>query len=253
MDNNDEQYCSSASGLFTTFTKDVRWSPDGSCILTADDADSLYLFEVPGPNTLDWMPTLKAQEGETIYDYSWYPLMNSSDPATCCFASSSRDHPLHLFDAFTGALRASYRGYDHLDEIVAAFSCCFTADGDKLVGGYNRAIRIFDVAVPGKSCTTISTAATRRSKDGQRGMMSALAASPDGGILAAGSYRGSLHLYDLRTGRAEMAMEGAMGGVTQVKFSVDGRYLFSGSRRGPTAEHSYVQVLVLFSRRFLAY
>jgi WD40 repeat protein len=71
-------------------------------------------------------------EGEPVYDFCWYPYMSMSgewiasfvmllggvcklsifgeckvlccfaDPATCVFASTSRDHPIHLWDAATG-------------------------------------------------------------------------------------------------------------------------------------------------------
>ena len=33
---------------------------------------------------------LKIQEGETIYGMAWYPGMNALDPASCCFATTSR-------------------------------------------------------------------------------------------------------------------------------------------------------------------
>ena len=33
---------------------------------------------------------LRIQEGETVYSMAWYPGMTTSDPATCCFATSSR-------------------------------------------------------------------------------------------------------------------------------------------------------------------
>lgn len=49
--------------------------------------------------------------------------------------STSRDHPLHMWDAFTGELRATYRAYDHLDEVVAANSVCFNTAGDKIFAG----------------------------------------------------------------------------------------------------------------------
>jgi len=83
---------------------------------------------------------------------------------------------------------------------------------------------------------TFATSTTRRSKEGQRGMISALTAATDGsGLFAAGSYRGSIVLYDTRTGRAESELGGcAIGGITQLRFSQDGRFLFSGSRRGST-------------------
>lgn len=105
---------------FSKFTKDVRWSPDGTRLLTADDADKLHMFEfdeTSKESNSSLNSVLNVIEGETIYDYAWYPYMDSSNPATCCFVASSRDHPLHLWDANTGTLRATYRGYDHLDEV----------------------------------------------------------------------------------------------------------------------------------------
>lgn len=68
-------------------------------------------------------------DGESVYDYCWYPYMSSSSmlvvllsvvmlmmirkklttvgfndpgPETCVFASTTRDHPIHLWDATTG-------------------------------------------------------------------------------------------------------------------------------------------------------
>ena len=49
------------------------------------------------------------REGETVYDLSWFPGMTSADPETCCFAATAKDHPVHLYDAFDGHIRASYR------------------------------------------------------------------------------------------------------------------------------------------------
>jgi hypothetical protein len=49
-----------------------------------------------------WTSDLLIKEGEVIYDMCWYPAMNSQDPASCCVLSSSRDHPVHLWDAYTG-------------------------------------------------------------------------------------------------------------------------------------------------------
>lgn len=121
-------FSSTPPDIFTRFTKGVRWSPDGSRLLSADDGDKLHLFAFNAPSTeniseevdqsgIAGESVLTVIEGETIYDYAWYPFMNSANPATCCFVASSRDHPLHLWDSFTGKLRATYRGYDHLDEV----------------------------------------------------------------------------------------------------------------------------------------
>ncbi|KAG5561490.1 hypothetical protein RHGRI_004515 [Rhododendron griersonianum] len=48
--------------------------------------------------------------------------MSASDPVTCVFASTTRDHPIHLWDATSGELRCTYRAFDAMDEITAAFS-----------------------------------------------------------------------------------------------------------------------------------
>lgn len=71
-----------------------------------------------------------------------YPHMSSAEPATSVFVSTSRDHPLHLWDAFTGNLRASYRAYDHLDEVVAANSVCFNTTGDKIFAGNSNSLTV---------------------------------------------------------------------------------------------------------------
>jgi hypothetical protein len=54
-------------------------------------------------------PCIVMPEGETIYDFCWYPGMTSSDPDTCAILSTARDHPIHLYDAFDGHIRATYR------------------------------------------------------------------------------------------------------------------------------------------------
>lgn len=66
--------------------------------------------------------------------------MSAADPATAVFASTSRAHPLHLWSALDGGLRCTYRAFDDKDEIVAALSVCFSADGASLIAGYNKVI-----------------------------------------------------------------------------------------------------------------
>ena len=49
--------------------------------------------------------------------------------------------PVHLWDAVTGASRASYVAHNHLDEPIAALSVAFASDGTRLLAGYKNAIR----------------------------------------------------------------------------------------------------------------
>ncbi len=116
---------------------------------------------------------LRVQEGETVYGMAWFPGMTAVEPSSCCFAASSRvrgdvwgvmrglgekgprrchltshtsfhpmqqAHPIHLWDACGGDLRCTYRGYNDVDEVTAAYSVCFSPDGQRLLGGYNKSI-----------------------------------------------------------------------------------------------------------------
>lgn len=175
--------------------KGLKWSPDGTCILSASEDQLLRVFELPtdlgeaGPTEL--RSAVCAREGDAIYDYDWFPAMDSSDPVSCCFVSACRDHPLHLWDAYSGALRASYMPFNHLDEICSAYAAAFDLGGAQLYCGFERAIRVFDVSRPGRQCELRRTCATKKSRAGQRGIISSFAFAPDySGLFAAGSYSG---------------------------------------------------------------
>src|SRR5262249_19653201 len=55
-----------------------------------------------------------------------------------------------------------------------------------------------------------------------------LAYSPDGKRLAAGTDQGTIHLWELATGKIVSRVEGHRGGVSCLAFSPDGRRLASG-------------------------
>lgn len=58
------------------------------------------------------MSILQAKEGGAVYDYAWYPFMNSQVPESCIFVSTSRDQPVHMWDAYTGDVRPATSIYD---------------------------------------------------------------------------------------------------------------------------------------------
>lgn len=114
-------------------------------------------------------------------------------------------------------IRATYRPYNGLDELESPTAVCFTNNGQNiLTGGFrtDRMLQIFDVCRPGREASSIlKMGKTRRSKDGQKGLVSALASScSNSNILAVGTYSpGSIYLYDLRaqsTPAAEIVISG---------------------------------------------
>jgi WD40 repeat protein len=60
-----------------------------------------------------------------------------------------------------------------------------------------------------------------------------LAVSPDGRLLAAGTWVGTIVIWDLESGRQLKELKGQARGVIGLDFSPDGRILVSASLRGP--------------------
>ena len=196
------------------FLKSAKWSPDGLCLLVSSEDNHIRLYEVSFDGKepcSSWstcsndnlLPAITVKEGETIYDMAWYPAMNSSDPSSCCFFSTSRDNPVHVWDAFTGASRGIYCAYTDAEELDAAYSLCFDNTGPRLYCGFNNCIRIYDIERPGREHTTLRTFKRAHGQStGQRGIVSCAAFNPDrSGLLAAGSYSRNVGLYDARAGR----------------------------------------------------
>ncbi|XP_023579190.1 telomerase Cajal body protein 1 [Octodon degus] len=218
------------------FLKGCKWAPDGSCILTNSADNTLRIYNLPPElysdgeqvECTEMVPVLRMVEGDTIYDYCWYSLMSSAQPDTSYVASSSRENPIHIWDAFTGELRASFRAYNHLDELTAAHSLCFSPDGSQLFCGFNRTVRVFSTSRPGRDCEVRATFAK---KQGQSGIISCIAFSPTQPLYACGSYGRSLGLYAWDDGSPLALLGGHRGGITHLCFHPDGNRFFSGARK----------------------
>ncbi|KAI6704949.1 hypothetical protein NL676_007911 [Syzygium grande] len=213
------------------FLKGVKGSPDGTCLLSSSEDNTLRVFALPdyggddGTNAsssdLDYRSSrrfvfslvadsfaanLVVTEGESVYDFCWYPYVSATDRVSCVFASTTRDHPIHVWDATTLQLRCTYRAYDAVDEITAAFSIAFNLAGNKILAGYNKSIRVFDVHRPGRDSEMHSTL---------QGIISAIALSPaHSGMLATGSYSQTTAIYREDNMELLYVLHGQLGGVT---------------------------------------
>lgn len=76
------------------YLKGCLWSPDGTCLVTTVNGDGMHVFETPrdlygadsvsSDRPLDCLQSaVHIKEGGIVYDYCWFPFMNSNDPATC--------------------------------------------------------------------------------------------------------------------------------------------------------------------------
>ena len=163
-----------------------------------------------------WKASLTSHQGgpppsASSASYSWYPLMTSSSPLTSLYATCrGNSMPIHLIDAYTSQLRASYRPYNGVDELEGPTVVEFSPDGSRIYGtGFktDRTIAVFDTAIPGREGRIMRLGKTRRSSDGQKGIPSAMAFAKNSGgghngpsnVFALGTYSpGSIYIYDDR-------------------------------------------------------
>ncbi|XP_062372194.1 telomerase Cajal body protein 1 [Sardina pilchardus] len=218
------------------YLKGCKWAPDGSCVLSNSADNILRVYNLPPElysNNWDLLtemtPVLRMAEGDTIYDYCWFPKMSSLDPDTCFIASSSRDNPVHIWDAFYGDLRATFRPYNHLDELTAAHSLCFSPDGCQLYCGFDKMVRIFHTDRPGRDCEERPTTVK---KQGQGGIISCMAFSPCQSLYACGSYSRTVGVYSCQDGELLALLPARhQGGITHLLFAPDGHHLYTGARK----------------------
>jgi len=107
-------------------------------------------------------------QAASIVDFAWYPRATVQDPASFCFVASVRECPVRLLDAADGRLRASYRIVDHRERHIAPHCLAFNGAADKLYCGFEDAVEVFDLGVPGEG-TRMPTTPSRKSKDGLKG------------------------------------------------------------------------------------
>ncbi|KAJ1970549.1 hypothetical protein H4R35_005799 [Dimargaris xerosporica] len=195
-----------------------HWSPDGAFILTSSHDQCARVFQLPetvltGPQPADLAPFLTIREAEGIMDCRWYPFTNYYDPSTWCFLVSTRDHPMHLWDAYTGHVRCAYSAQDQREQVIAPTATQFNLDATKIYAGFHNHLQIFDIARPG--------------------LVSAIEFNPDhSGLYAVATFANTVGLYSENTNELLYLKKLPNGtGVTQVKFSPCGHYLYISNRK----------------------
>ncbi|EFN80355.1 telomerase Cajal body protein 1 [Harpegnathos saltator] len=217
------------------FTKGCQWSPDGTCLLVPSEDFGIRIYELPREFYSEKVPSsfvqanftsaLTIKEGGLIYDTCWYPFMSTWDPTTCCFLSTSKESPAHLWDAITGELRATYRAYNQVDEIEASISIQFVNSASEIWCGFQNVVRTFDTNRPGRQTNDIFF---KHSFPNMGGLVSCIRENPYmPGLVALGSYSKCIGLYK----DGPICVFATASGVTQVEFSSCGTKLYSGVRR----------------------
>ncbi|KZT57594.1 WD40 repeat-like protein [Calocera cornea HHB12733] len=253
--------CRSTAGFPGNFFRAVSWCPDGASLLTsAEDALlRLYTFAPTASYALAHLPLLPPLDLPSptpITAHLWHPLSTPASPAYSLLLAA-RSQPVHLLSAHTGHRLASYRIVDHRERFLSPLSLAFepfsldATGGGRFWAGHDGALEAFDVSRPGEG-TRVPLAGTRKSRTGQRGLISALAFSPqDADALAAGSYARTIALYSVSDPRSAQHMLDVPGGVTQLTWTPDGTKLIAAFR-GASASPRDGREIWMWDTRMLA-
>eukprot|EP00397_Hematodinium_sp_SG-2012_P060295 GEMP01078347.1.p1 GENE.GEMP01078347.1~~GEMP01078347.1.p1 ORF type:complete len:335 (+),score=50.13 GEMP01078347.1:24-1028(+) len=213
----------------STITRGAKWCPEGNFVLSNQEDTKMRVFRLEEDRLVDHAQIC---EGELIYDFTWFPNMRRDDHETMCFFTASRDHPIHLRDANDCRLRATYRGFNHLDEVAHCYSIAVCPQSGTIVGGYKSAVWFFDLTRPGRQVRGLTTS-TRKGK-GPKGIIGAVAPhiTLETKCLAVGTYQRHIALYHETDKNPLMLNEtvGTMGGVTSLVWQ-DESVLVSGHRQ----------------------
>ncbi|KAJ7087901.1 WD40-repeat-containing domain protein [Mycena belliarum] len=214
------------------FARSAKWCPDGSVSLVQLEHREFRMLVPPGAQndtsgkvSVDLQHHTHFTNPAPILDYAWYPSATLANPASYCFVTSVRETPVKLLDASDGRLRASYRIVDHRERQIAPHSLAFNLPATRLYCGFEDAIEVFDVGRPGEG-TRLLTTPSKKSKDGLKGIISALAFSPsyETDFYAAGSLTptpGNIVMFSEADGAAPVLFVGGgpAAGVTQLRFN----------------------------------
>ncbi|KAA1476466.1 WD40 repeat-like protein [Dentipellis sp. KUC8613] len=235
------------------FARTVKWCPDGSVALAQCENRSFQYLDLP-PELVDLTlsqtteaPLFTPPKSRTIpqagpiLDFVWYPRATPHDPASFCFVASVRESPVRLLDASDGRLRASYKIVDHRERQIAPHSLAFNNTAQKLYCGFEGAIEVFDLTCPGEG-TRLLTTPSRKSRDGLKGLISALtfcpSYDPSYSLFAAGSLNRSsstssnIALFSEDTGEKPVGWIGdVQASVMQLAFNPMKPHILYGSFR----------------------
>ncbi len=185
----------------------AAFSPDGRRLATADENATIGVFDV---ETGQRLQTLRGHE-KPVFAVAFHPDGRR-------LASTSADRTVKVWDLAAGQATHTHAGSAGIF-LGGAYGVAFSPDGCRLAAGQAQSLKVWDVA----------SGQLVFSGPGHKAQVTAVAFSPDGRLLASGSFGGDLHLWDARTGEPIREIQAHEFPLAAVAFHPDGRRLATGS------------------------
>jgi WD40 repeat protein len=143
-------------------------------------------------------------------------------------AAASAGNAIQTWDAVTGQPGEPLK--DHTDWVLAL---AFSPDGNRLAsGGHDGVVRLWEMPARTKVRELRGPLPKDAKRDPPRETVQALAFSPDGKTLAAGTWNAEIHLFSADDGKLLRTLKGHTGTVTALAFHPAGAALASAGRDG---------------------
>ena len=205
----------------TARVKSIAYAPDGNTIATASSDGTVQLWD--------------AATGKSKATLTGYMRINTAaySPDSKTIVTGNQDGKVHFWDVSTGALKNTFTG----DENGIIFNITYSPDGKTVavVSSNNDRVLLRDAKTGKHKATlahfglidTIFLLLQNREYD-----IGPIAYSPDGKTIATGGdyytiEKGTLYLWDVRTGIRKRVIFKGPGAVRTVVFSKDGKRIIA--------------------------